>query len=888
VFSAPLSPSTDNSTPLHRGKKEVVHLGDTPYLFAYHASSELHTTWEQPAGTPEDPLAAYRADFLPSTSSVAPLPHPLHRQTGLSHLLVISAFDSEPNFDLSTNKLLLSSVSVALHNAGCTLPAFVPQGPSRTALYTGIMLSGASGGGSFGDLEVKFRSHYDPRGAKIETVADMLTIADSRLDLETESDIAGRFWVTVGPQCRLTWKISAAAKESTTVAASFSFRLAVAPSPSQPSKSSRSLPPLPLRNLAGTTLRYLQLDSYFPSLDPEDQEEPLPSSAPLWLLSRDWRPGPPQLSELLEHLASEWTSAKRREDSGSNRTGGLIRSLMDDQPGSGPSIVETADVHSAALALFSWHAYEGTGSRWTTAVGSPGKIEPSAKQPAASVDQLLPRLVASATVPLDSFLWHLAHRLLDCSSPSTSLSYRHTSVSSFLKALWAEILVALERCWTYGAYIPGVNWAGDNESSMGSDGPTVDLRRALLHQKLAMLNCCIRLRNKRARGDWSEDHGNEKFDDGRRHSTDLVPISDERSSAAPGAWARQDDTDSEPEEHSIVWRSGFGLRERGKKLGEDLGKLFDRQPEEEDEDNDKARWGDLLSKVGKSAKAENSTEVKSAPREGWSGDEAEEEPEDEPEDDDDGSSEVSQAGDVFYETMEDIPKRSSTGRREKDRERPRKRGSIEVEPSSPLSSSNPSESSPNPPLGSSLPSNSYVDVGHHLSKRPMPQQPSSTLMIDDEQDEKERDSLPAEGELLDPEEHAGRSHISLDASGSPMKLVDGSDDCWIPLVQETGHMTEDMVQSLEDRLEKLGSGQEAAKARAEMQTAHLKSDMEAFKAANPRAALEDFVRWHSPRDCVETVDSNGKVVSVKLSSRMQEPGNLWLDLWKVGCWSRSL
>lgn len=108
--------------------------------------------------------------------------------------------------------------------------------------------------------------------------------------------------------------------------------------------------------------------------------------------------------------------------------------------------------------------------------------------------------------------------------------------------------------------------------------------------------------------------------------------------------------------------------------------------------------------------------------------------------------------------------------------------------------------------------------------------------------------------------------------------------------------------------------------------------MQAFKAANPTAILEDFVRWHSPRDfilvsesasaggnntlsdissCSSTstvspssddveVEEEGVVVVEKdgkekifrarvyksgvcgsLSVRMMDPDNLWNELWRV-------
>jgi len=66
--------------------------------------------------------------------------------------------------------------------------------------------------------------------------------------------------------------------------------------------------------------------------------------------------------------------------------------------------------------------------------------------------------------------------------------------------------------------------------------------------------------------------------------------------------------------------------------------------------------------------------------------------------------------------------------------------------------------------------------------------------------------------------------------------------------------------------------------------------MEAFKAANPNAIFEDFVRWQSPRDWI--VEDNGEDQDVldedaynkkhgRLSMRMTEPGNLWIEIWKV-------
>ncbi|KAJ3085333.1 Rab3 GTPase-activating protein catalytic subunit [Quaeritorhiza haematococci] len=116
----------------------------------------------------------------------------------------------------------------------------------------------------------------------------------------------------------------------------------------------------------------------------------------------------------------------------------------------------------------------------------------------------------------------------------------------------------------------------------------------------------------------------------------------------------------------------------------------------------------------------------------------------------------------------------------------------------------------------------------------------------DESDERRR----AGGEEVQ-DENAREGHL-YPLEG--MKLLKTGEDMWVPETQEAGYMTDDMIKEQEDIFERLGTSAEAAKIRARMQCAQLQSDMEAFKAANPHATLEDFVRWHSPRDWIEEED----------------------------------
>lgn len=67
---------------------------------------------------------------------------------------------------------------------------------------------------------------------------------------------------------------------------------------------------------------------------------------------------------------------------------------------------------------------------------------------------------------------------------------------------------------------------------------------------------------------------------------------------------------------------------------------------------------------------------------------------------------------------------------------------------------------------------------------------------------------------------------------------------------------------------------------------NLTADMSAFKAANPDAVFEDFIRWHSPRDWENDVNEEIGVSESsvwpprgKLSERMSDPGNSWRKIW---------
>ncbi|KAK6144700.1 hypothetical protein DH2020_021520 [Rehmannia glutinosa] len=111
-----------------------------------------------------------------------------------------------------------------------------------------------------------------------------------------------------------------------------------------------------------------------------------------------------------------------------------------------------------------------------------------------------------------------------------------------------------------------------------------------------------------------------------------------------------------------------------------------------------------------------------------------------------------------------------------------------------------------------------------------------------------------------------------------------------PITQDPPPMTEDMHEERLRAAEALGDSFSFS---GQLEKDILASDMSAFKATNPDAVFEDFIRWHSPRDW-ENDDSEEvgvsqtdavKVSEVKwpprgrLSERMSDNGNSWRKIW---------
>lgn len=98
-------------------------------------------------------------------------------------------------------------------------------------------------------------------------------------------------------------------------------------------------------------------------------------------------------------------------------------------------------------------------------------------------------------------------------------------------------------------------------------------------------------------------------------------------------------------------------------------------------------------------------------------------------------------------------------------------------------------------------------------------------------------------------------------------LLDGTPMVF-PETQDAPVRTEDQIY---DSIQLLQKNMDDQRQKAILQSDQLKSDMSAFKRANPTAVFEDFVYWYSPAD----FDPQTK----ELSKRMSTEDNVWKEVW---------
>ncbi|RUP47306.1 Rab3 GTPase-activating protein catalytic subunit-domain-containing protein [Jimgerdemannia flammicorona] len=697
---------------------------------------------------------------------------------------------------------------------------------------------------------------------------------------------------------------------------------------SQPSETAISAPPsLPFGPL-NDPLRSLTLLAQFPFAPSDayqDYDNPTEMDALLaknWTLRCEIAPQNQQrafLAEIIEQAVSSWIKDPsnkeylapydegNREESPTrprpDRDLGNLRNFVNavsqarSTPG-GIAMVDTADVESVLQALF-----EQPSSRSSSDIYYHGERFITSRHSDISLSTARAlgfHFRHGSVAPYRSLLWNLLLHALNTLSPNSKMQYSSTFIG-FLKILWTEVMRRIRWHWDHLELIPDVGVhtmsrerTGAGSAKLGDNSATVkpkisrevgiDLRFNMLHQKLAMINCCI-LREQQSQKRTGNGQTTSSLD---KTSTSLTPapsmkgaiknlfdpFADSMPQLSPterfGRVARfiekfvEGDNEDHPPQSYILSDAAAVTEDSGKQVVRSASPAI---PMKDKSQSVRRPNGALCYNVqfsrnfclmNPSGSAASTRNIPSSMI-----------------DDSDEDSEL------FFDSIDDagidLSSDAQAQRQKKKiskKQRPLEARAEVISPSSLSQNSDVSDAQPYS-LG-----DSYVRLNLSVSLEAAATEPGPGLVQQGqlqmtrmpEDDEEERDL-----EVMGEDESEGQvckiEGVTLSRTGESM---------WLPDTQNTGFMTEDMLKQQAEVFESLGTSSDAAKIRAKMQSEHLVSDMQAFKAANPHAVMEDFVRWHSPRDWIVDVDDDGNTLSTgKLSIRMSEPGNLWQELWKV-------
>ncbi|CAI2185722.1 9602_t:CDS:10 [Funneliformis geosporum] len=843
------------------------------------------------------------------------------------------------SIDLNTTKMLLSSFAIAFHNTKCKLPVYVPTGQVANSLYAGYMClfnKEVKNVNDASEVEIRFNTTYvRDVPARFSHLTGLTELFTEKLDLNKfpldqvdvpELDkmphlgiaVAGLFTYELQNLDDQDWKNlddnelqstplnllnnkkssfeenifkefenhsertfgNGEAKDSSrfsqTTVDQFTSRIA-------------SVPNLPF-GPPNDPLQSLSLTAFFPSaprdtyLDNDVYSEVDAVRAPIWILGCNFCPEH-QLHALLSSILDTTIISLDCDDEFSeisnNSKGKLRNKSFKGQINDIPGTFKTYDLVSYDTIRFSNSTADGIVDMDDVDIDNilnvlfhqlSNKILPNNHDERINTLSDIPLLSASSlglsfrdarTVPYKSLLWNLLECLLETVSPMTS---SRGSFLGSLKILWNEILREIRRHWERVEPLPDVNICNmsenENVSSMVHQNDLlpiddnkvrnstvektnlrnvgIDMRYNLIHQKLCMMNCCT------AR---------------MRQYQKYNPM----LSTSPSSIKHRVSPNNSLDSMSNKMNKNSPMEQ--KLIIDPFVRLFDHITG----DDEIATPGTSASMVlvppvnsNGASNTEASTlaekEVKSSCHNHSASVDYVSMPS------------VKELEEECFDAIEEatstplgIPKDQKNTIRSASQHRRSPSSFSHIHSNSPTTSLFSEQSDPNP-HASSL-SESFIQLNYSSSMesnqefeftgRNNRSEMSKISLNDDKIDKEVKDENEREGYLY----HF--NNLTLLKTGEPL---------WVPETQDMGFMTEDMVREQEELFENLGSSEDAAKIRAQLQSAHLKS------AANPHAVLEDFVRWHSPRDWI--VDESGDPNKGVLSLRMKEKGNLWQELWK--------
>jgi len=802
-----------------------------------------------------------QSDGMPSsTQSVA---HPLHRWTGFTHLLTIEVYDTSKNhlssttLDVNTANLLLSSFSIAFHNTGCILPVFVPVASPSKTLYTGyasFQLDPSGDGLQQCDVEIKFNSMFMPYVPKeYQGVVNLTNLfihrcLNNTLNIKIEDKIFDERIEKMIDNIRMAgvyvYRVENWDNES------FFYTKAL--------ETLTPLPPIPFGSTSDP-LFCISLHVHFPFCSPLDfiddmnQEKELdPLDSPIWIVRRLWKTDNIEkkygLYQTLSGVLQAWQRSaslisKNNDILNQIRPGDIFNNPLFFKTSTGLninnsendnafSIVDNIDIRNVLYSLFR-------------------SINENTTIDNESAINLTQQIRSNVTIPPGSFLWELGIYLLNTTSPICTFRYKQTTLFGFLKAIWTDIVMVFNKCWETCTYIPRVNikkysnkledWQFYGYDEM-KESPNICLKFNLLQQKLEMLNCCIYHKKKYLDNEFiKSSQDNEEIDDNSVSAMYNKIFVNNKSESTEEIRRRRrwSKTIGRATKKSVSATKNFLGAITETVIGDENGggaleKLFDKITADDDDYEFMDAQNDY-----------NPSENESK---------------------DDVDNKVDNDNDKEEEVKEKEKEEENTELKPTDNSHDKQDNNEEDEKEK-------EEKDEEKNTISELPNieNKKLDVNRQNST-------DSDAFFD----------------VIDNNINVPETETTLERQGHLrihpyLTLIKTGERLYIPDLQETGSLTEDMIQEQEELFEHLGSSEDATKQRAQLQSRHLQSDMEAFKAANPNAEFEDFVRWQSPRDWIveddgeEREDLNNDEYDKKhghLSMRMMEPDNLWIEIWK--------
>ncbi|KAJ2590097.1 hypothetical protein IWW49_002186 [Coemansia sp. RSA 1797] len=752
--------------------------------------------------------------------------HPLHRWTGANMLIYLEyagdagwgAAGDNYSVSLETAKLLMSSLNMALRNARCQVPAFVPVNDAWRRLYTGRLLANRTSAAKYDCIALPHApAAYLQLGGLLELFASAFRVPG------TESAVAEAVELSALHTYRVK---NTYARDWNTRSPDFLYRMGdlnVGPAND------------PLRVLTLSALfQRAPCRTYF---DPQTQgrDKLYLKSASSWQLSAHMLAADRERTMLTEALEDAFAAWAQSDDA-------RHRHL---------NVAEQMEAHEKVTSDMLIDLF---GSSTSLPVSPPGQSDTDNGAEAAqqlartladvyaehnvqrplSVAQVVARMPHGAAVPYGSLLWRLSEIILVATAKHSADFWGAPSIMTFLRLLWAMALKEIRWRWENTQPIPRIpsiaecaaerDTANTDSEAMSTeelDRPTdspqtkfdVHLRYALIHQKLEMVNCCVE--RKVASGEVPVDHKPPPH-----NLADISPPDSASNSDTTGLAQRIRTHVKSQIQHRI------GQSSRIRPIGRLLNTMHTANSTEEFED------------IKSSPYASDSDGFVSA-----------EDDIVDVNDDDFGNDDI----DDFVDRASLNESRSTLSSMRLPANAVQRTPSAQTEPICPRDSNYVDLA-----LSSSLDSNSGF---HHVSavyeRHSDPPQLSSN------------DSIESLGDNA----RAGGLRPS-----SSLRILATNEPVWIPRIQLHAVVTEDLLRERETVLMSYGTSAEGARQRARVQCAALVSDMEAFKAANPRCALADFVRWHSPRDWI--VDEDGDKHTGRLSDRMAAgESNLWQQLW---------